>query len=331
MTTAVDIEAFFSANLLPNAVSRMDATLADALAFLRGLPSDIPGIALVTSGGTTVPLELNAVRFLTNFSSGGRGAYFVETFVDREWPCVLLRHKSAVRPFRRVLDDMTTEELFALMDSPATGKGTAEVPADVRAVHALYEKSKRILLEVEFDTVVEYLYLLRGLARALCDPATAPAALLTKPLLFFAAAAVSDYFAPLARMSREKISGGDGLTLRLENVPKLLGTIQNDWLCRPTQLAGGAAGAVKPPFMVSFKLETSEEAMRAKAIKNLHGYGSDSVVANMLQTYKERVWVYVQGADDGFPTEVVKEKDRTIESALCDFFIPLAEKKSAKA
>ena len=31
-------------------------------------------VAVVTSGGTTVPLERNCVRFVDNFSSGRRGA-----------------------------------------------------------------------------------------------------------------------------------------------------------------------------------------------------------------------------------------------------------------
>ena len=39
--------------------------------------SDVP-IVLITSGGTTVPLELNTVRFIDNFSSGERGAVSAE-------------------------------------------------------------------------------------------------------------------------------------------------------------------------------------------------------------------------------------------------------------
>lgn len=35
-------------------------------------------IALVTSGGTTVPLEKQTVRFLDNFSTGNRGALSAE-------------------------------------------------------------------------------------------------------------------------------------------------------------------------------------------------------------------------------------------------------------
>ena len=35
-------------------------------------------VALVTSGGTTVPLEKNTVRFIDNFSTGKRGSSVVE-------------------------------------------------------------------------------------------------------------------------------------------------------------------------------------------------------------------------------------------------------------
>lgn len=72
-------------------------------------------MAFITSGGTVVPLEVNAVRYITNFSSGGRGAYFVEAFAKRKWCCILLHHRDAVQPFRRVIDRLSTDELFDLI------------------------------------------------------------------------------------------------------------------------------------------------------------------------------------------------------------------------
>lgn len=39
-------------------------------------------IAIVTSGGTTVPLERRCVRFIDNFSSGQRGALSTEEFLQ---------------------------------------------------------------------------------------------------------------------------------------------------------------------------------------------------------------------------------------------------------
>ena len=43
-------------------------------------------IAVITSGGTTVPLEKNCVRFIDNFSKGTRGALSAEEFLKaRAW------------------------------------------------------------------------------------------------------------------------------------------------------------------------------------------------------------------------------------------------------
>jgi phosphopantothenate-cysteine ligase len=67
-------------------------------AFYRDNPVDAPPIAaavsqflarhpverrivLVTSGGTTVPLERRCVRFIDNFSAGTRGARSAEQFL----------------------------------------------------------------------------------------------------------------------------------------------------------------------------------------------------------------------------------------------------------
>jgi phosphopantothenate-cysteine ligase len=38
-------------------------------------------VVVVTSGGTTVPLERRCVRFIDNFSAGTRGALSVEQFL----------------------------------------------------------------------------------------------------------------------------------------------------------------------------------------------------------------------------------------------------------
>ena len=42
-------------------------------------------IACVTSGGTTVPLERNTVRFIDNFSTGNRGAASAEQLLAAGW------------------------------------------------------------------------------------------------------------------------------------------------------------------------------------------------------------------------------------------------------
>lgn len=319
-----EVEAFYDENLVADARAAMSAEKDRLLSFCENLlrtRPDCPGIAFITSGGTTVPLEVNAVRFITNFSSGGRGAFFVETLAERGWACVLLHHGTAVRPFRRALDSMTMKELADFVTpaspsaSPPRATGESAKAAEARRLMELYERTQDLVHYVAFDTVVEYIYLLEVVARTLCSAAL-PRALQQRPCLFFAAAAVSDYYVPLPQMSREKISGGDGLTLQLSNVPKTLLLVHDEWLHR-------SAPDAKQPFVVTFKLETTEETMKAKAIKNLHAYHCDAVVANMLQSYKEWVLIYARGGDDSAPVLVKKEADKTIESALCDALIPL--------
>jgi len=47
-------------------------------------------LVLVTSGGTTVPLEQRAVRFVDNFSSGSRGSASAEYFLKKGYHVVFL-------------------------------------------------------------------------------------------------------------------------------------------------------------------------------------------------------------------------------------------------
>jgi hypothetical protein len=60
-------------------------------------------VALVTSGGTIAPLEVETVRFLDNFSTGTRGAISVEEFARRGYACVHLRRTGSASPFGRSL------------------------------------------------------------------------------------------------------------------------------------------------------------------------------------------------------------------------------------
>ena len=64
-------------------------------------------------------------------------------------------------------------------------------------------------------------------------------------------------------------SGSSGLTLQLENVPKLLGRVTHDW----------APNA----FVISFKLETDPTLVIPKAQRAIENYGVHLVVANQLQ------------------------------------------------
>eukprot|EP00965_Chrysotila_dentata_P180710 5964983-Pleurochrysis_carterae.AAC.2 len=62
---AADAAAVTAAEAIAAFISRQRGAVANG---------ETPRVALVTSGGTTAPLEARTVRFIDNFSSGNRGA-----------------------------------------------------------------------------------------------------------------------------------------------------------------------------------------------------------------------------------------------------------------
>eukprot|EP00658_Telonema_sp_P-2_P028845 TRINITY_DN22022_c0_g1_i2.p1 TRINITY_DN22022_c0_g1~~TRINITY_DN22022_c0_g1_i2.p1 ORF type:complete len:135 (-),score=46.91 TRINITY_DN22022_c0_g1_i2:46-450(-) len=66
--------------------------------------------------------------------------------------------------------------------------------------------------------VAEYIHILYAISSSL-HQLNVPS-----PMLVLAAA-VSDYYLPFEDMAVHKISGGDGLTIQLKNVPKALGVL----------------------------------------------------------------------------------------------------------
>lgn len=77
-----DLDTFLDHAPIP----KLDSVAADLEAFIdrhtAGTGTLQRPLVCVTSGGTTVPLERNCVRFIDNFSSGHRGALSVEQFLD---------------------------------------------------------------------------------------------------------------------------------------------------------------------------------------------------------------------------------------------------------
>ena len=63
-------------------------------------------IALVTSGGTATDLEVRAVRYLDNFSTGLRGAISVEEFLKRGYAVIHLWREGSAAPYSRVLSQL---------------------------------------------------------------------------------------------------------------------------------------------------------------------------------------------------------------------------------
>ena len=58
-------------------------------------------LSVLQSGGTTVPLEKNTVRFIDNFSRGTRGSSSAEYFLRLGYAVIFLHRKGTLEPFLR--------------------------------------------------------------------------------------------------------------------------------------------------------------------------------------------------------------------------------------
>eukprot|EP00854_Cymbomonas_tetramitiformis_P023563 gene23563-28535_t len=148
-------------------------------------------VVVVTSGGTTVPLERRCVRFIDNFSAGNRGAASTEYFLEQGYAVIMLNRTNSCQPFERSVPQGASF-LQCLAASPQDFHVEAlpeAAPALRRAVLQLQETQRsNTLLKVNFENVFEYLQLLRVLGKAL-RPCGAKA-------MFYLAAAVSDFYIP---------------------------------------------------------------------------------------------------------------------------------------
>ncbi|KAF8579029.1 phosphopantothenate-cysteine ligase [Ramaria rubella] len=248
-------------------------------------------VVLVTSGGTTVPLELNVVRFLDNFSAGTRGATSAEYFLSQGYAVIFMHRQFSLQPFSRHYSHSTNPFLDFLEfdDRPSTGDKPARITvaksqsSQLTEVLTAYKsvQAKGTLHTLTFVTINEYLYLLRAISQELSR--------LKRSALYYLAAAVSDFFLPTQKMSEHKIQSGKGsLQIEMDQVPKILQPMVDEW--------------TPEAFIVSFKLETDQELLIPKSRAALERYGHQVVIGNELHRRKFEV-VFVSRNDKSKASE----------------------------
>ncbi|KAL1988661.1 hypothetical protein VTN96DRAFT_8361 [Rasamsonia emersonii] len=256
-------------------------------------------VVLVTSGGTTVPLENQTVRFIDNFSAGTRGATSAEYFLEAGYAVIFLHRQFSLLPYSRHYSHSTNCFLDFMDEAPSdstSDQGSIVVRSEYQdAMRNVlrkyrYAKENNLLLLLPFVTVTEYMFELRSLAN------------LMKPLgsnaLFYLAAAVSDFFIPRHRMAEHKIQSSEvpvsdsdvytgynedqpshrskKLIIDLDPVPKFLHRLVDGW-------------APHGSMIVSFKLETDPNLLVYKARTSLQRYSHHLVIGNLLSTRKWEV------------------------------------------
>ena len=291
-------------------------------------PSPIPDlhkrkVVLVTSGGTLVPLELQPVRYIDNFSTGTRGAAAVEQFIRLGYAVIHLMREGTCPAFARHLPRLWGEKGFALTpsvmdnlhlqpdDSLRIGTGPSPSPMKLQLKRYTEATVGHRLLVLPFTTLSSYVHSLSVIL-----PLLSP---LSSRVLLVSAAAVSDYFIPLSTLSPHKLpSTSTSLTLTLSPTPKLLPIFRH--FCPHS-------------VCVSFKLDTQWEGLEGKGRKAIDEYGMNVVVLNELHSRYDKVVLLYEDykeevkrrdrqatkANGGQQEEVVEESEQDeLEYDLCE-------------
>lgn len=178
-------------------------------------------VVLITSGGTKVPLEKNAVRSIENFSKGTRGARSAEQFIKAGFPVIFFHRKNSLQPFSVEIQDEWSTWLESI-DRANKGRGEFFKKVDL---YNKYNQKKSpysgLLLKVEYVTVTDYLRDLEAISRELHSQKVKS--------ISYLAAAVSDFQIPENKLPEHKMQSGGSLDLKLEGVPKKLGEIKKTW------------------------------------------------------------------------------------------------------
>lgn len=215
-----------------------------------------------------MPLEMNTVRFVDNFSLGTRGASSAEHFLELGYSVIFLHRDRSLQPFVRHLEINNIFE-FLQLSSDSDSTRIEVIPDKVAKLLPWFRCYQRVkesgqLLSLPFTTLAEYLWLLRASAESV--------ARFGSRALLYLAAAVSDFYIPPNDMSIHKIHSNSPLSIRLDLVPKMLRPLVTHW--------------VPEAYIVSFKLETDPSILVSKAKQALKNYGHTLVVANIMNTRK---------------------------------------------
>lgn len=317
-------DAYFSSNPTPK---QLAAHTALAKSFIETHAAAGRRVVLITSGGTTVPLEKQTVRFIDNFSAGTRGATSAEYFLSAGYAVIFLHREFSLQPFSRHYTHAKDCFLDFLDEDEGDGRVSvrAKDQARIREVLREYKRARKadMLLLLPFVTIGDYLHELRAIS------------MLMRPLgpraLLYLAAAVSDFFVPPDRMAEHKIQSTDVAKMfqreqdggeeaqqgqgeeeveeeeeeeefdnfdanpRAPRAKRLIVDLDPVPKFLESLVEGWAPSG---SFIVSFKLETDPAILVHKARTSLERYHHHLVIGNLLTTRKWEVVFVSPGRED---------------------------------
>lgn len=257
---------------------------------------------LITSGGTSVPLESNTVRFIDNFSRGTRGSSSAEKFLQKGYAVIFLHRTQTLEPYlrhfnQRLVFDTLSECLLTEEDDDKLAlEPMHNLLDDMKELLKNYREAKDRLLSIGFVELADYIHYLHQISIVMNQ-------LAPKSILYLAAA-VSDFYIPPSNLSTHKINSDEPLKLTLQLVPKFLHPLVKYW--------------VPDAYIVSFKLETDPLKLIAKSRRALDGYGHKLVIANELKSRTERVLLVDQSRVKEISLKEQNPPIKEIETAIID-------------
>ncbi|KAH7037553.1 DNA/pantothenate metabolism flavoprotein [Microdochium trichocladiopsis] len=336
--------AYFSSNPPPKALAQHSAA---AQAFITEHAASGRRVVLITSGGTTVPLEKQTVRFIDNFSAGTRGATSAEYFLESGYAVIFLHRQFSLLPYSRHYSHSTDCFLDFMSEDASTGNVVVN-PLHQQKMQRVLRKynaarDRNMLLMLPFVTITDYLHELRAITR------------LMRPLgprgLLYLAAAVSDFFVPPERMAEHKIQSTDAVKNMKQSQPQsqpadeaqtqgptTITTEKRDTAAHPAEefdnfdsspavprskrlivdldpvpkfLKNLVDGWAPEGMIVSFKLETDPEILVHKAKYSLARYQHHLVIGNLLTTRKWEVVFVAPGMEDNWIRVPLNRRKKT--------------------
>ncbi|KAG6438186.1 hypothetical protein SASPL_103123 [Salvia splendens] len=298
-TSNDDTKSFFDSSPLKNAaeIKRKTDEFIQKNSNSGKLFKNPRRIVLVTSGGTTVPLEQRCVRYIDNFSSGHRGATSAEYFLRAGYAVVFLYREGTYQPFCTSLpNNPLLECLQVTKESNIAACPQYEKTVKEAIINSHAATICGTLLKLPFTTIFEYLQNFQLIASSMSS--------IGSRALFYLAAAVSDCYVPWESMVLQCIRFNPAQVL---------------WTCDSSS-SEDAVGAeerlgsqgllyiIQGNCFSSFRrflLETDKNILLKKVGTALEKYSMDMVVANELLTRKEEVIVVTKGGN------IVVKRDTT--------------------
>ncbi|KAJ1610253.1 putative phosphopantothenoylcysteine synthetase [Cryptosporidium canis] len=254
------------------------------------------------------------VRCIDNISTGTRGAYSAEYFLKLGFSVVFFHRRGSHLPFTVDLPSkydllLTFGDSFNSTECYSSFFKDEKIKKIVRASQNFMKYSERIFF-MEFGSVYEYINGIENIISYCTE--------LSTKIIFFLAAAVSDFYIPNNLLSINKISADSNLALNIDNEPQVP-TITLELYSTP-KCAQFIRKKLPDCFLVLFKLETEEETLYQKSDKLLIMYNANVICANLLQSRRDSVTIITPNSK----TEIKKTSD-VIEECVVSTIVSLYE------